>query len=459
VTRFIRHISLVVSYAALVMLSAPLAQAQSTTAVPTQTPRYVDRDGVGIDGLIEIALARAPSLQGARARIDVARGRLTQAGLRPNPTVSTERRTEVGGTDNQSSAMLQWPLDLFRRSGRVHEAERTIEVSRHQADDAARLLAADVRLQAGRLLAAARQLEVVSQLAAAMKQAHELLVARVAEGAAPPIERDLAFVEWRRIEAEAHRLRGNADAALAQLKALVGLDPISPLVLREGLESVVLREQDDSTAAPDGPSTAAAEQRADVRVAQASVAQAASQVDRARRDGRFDVSLFGGYMRMDAGFPQLGFNESGDLTRIRGVFHNVAVGAVVTLPWLNRNQGAVASAEAERRAAEHEQAARTLAARADIAAARARAEAARRALAVYTSGLREVSRRNLDVIRESYQLGRVSLFDVIAEQRRHLETEMAYGEALANAFEARTALTRALDISKGPGAASPGVLP
>jgi outer membrane protein, heavy metal efflux system len=432
--------------AALFSLWSTIAQAQPTTPTPAPSPRYVDAGGTSLDALIELALARAPSLQARRARIDVARGQLVQAGLRPNPTVSTERRDEVGGTDNQTSAMLQWPLDLFRRSGRVHEAERAIEVSSRQVDDAARLLAADVRMQAGQLLAAARQLEVVSQLAATMRQADELLKARVDEGAAPAIERDLAFVEWQRVEAAAHRQRANADAALAELKALVGLDPASPLLLREALEPLVAGEQHDPRFAQSDPTATAAEQRADVRAAQATIAQATSQVDRARREGRADVSLFGGYMRMDAGFPQFAFSASGDLTRVRGVFHNVSVGAMVTVPWLNRNQGAVAAAEAERHAAEHEFAARLLTARADIAAARAREDSARRALAIYTSGLREVARRNLDVVRESYQLGRVSLFDVIAEQRRFLETEMAYTEALADAFEARTSLRRALGV-------------
>jgi outer membrane protein, heavy metal efflux system len=432
--------------AALVALWSTPAQAQATTPTPAPSPRYVDAGGTSLGALIEMALARAPSLQASRARIDVARGQLVQAGLRPNPTVSTERRDEAGGTDNQTSVMLQWPLDLFRRSGRVHEAERAVEVSSRQVDDAARLLAADVRTQAGQLLAAARQIEVVSQLAATMRQTHELLKARVDEGAAPALERDLAFVEWRRIEAAAHRQRANADAALAQLKALVGLDPASSLLLREALEPVVVDEQHDPRFAQSEATTNAAEQRADVRAAQATIAQATSQVDRARREGRADVSLFGGYMRMDAGFPQLAFSASGDLTRVRGVFHNVSIGAMVTVPWLNRNQGAVAAAEAEQHAAEHELAARLLTARADIAAARAREDSARRALAIYASGLREVARRNLDVVRESYQLGRVSLFEVIAEQRRYLETEMAYTEALTDAFDARTAVTRALGV-------------
>ena len=75
---------------------------------------------------------------------------------------------------------------------------------------------------------------------------------------------------------------------------------------------------------------------------------AEAQIDRAQREGRPDVSVFGMYMRTDAGFPQQGFSSSGALEPIRSVFHYVSVGAMVTLPVLSRNQGAVAAAEAER---------------------------------------------------------------------------------------------------------------
>ena len=36
--------------------------------------------------------------------------------------------------------------------------------------------------------------------------------------------------------------------------------------------------------------------------AEARIRVADAQIDRARREGRFDLSLFGSYMRMDAGF-------------------------------------------------------------------------------------------------------------------------------------------------------------
>ena len=51
--------------------------------------------------------------------------------------------------------------------------------------------------------------------------------------------------------------------------------------------------------------------------------------------------------------------------------------------------------------------------------------------------------RNLDVVRETYELGRSTLTDVLAEQRRYLEIEMGYTDALRAAFDARTALKQA----------------
>ncbi|HEY0873794.1 MAG TPA: hypothetical protein VGD94_10000, partial [Vicinamibacterales bacterium] len=50
---------------------------------------------------------------------------------------------------------------------------------------------------------------------------------------------------------------------------------------------------------------------------------------------------------------------------------------------------------------------------------------------------------NLTVVRQSYALGRATVFDVLAEQRRFLDFERAYTGVLRAAYEARTALLEA----------------
>ena len=147
---------------------------------------------------------------------------------------------------------------------------------------------------------------------------------------------------------------------------------------------------------------------------------------------------------MDAGFPQRGVNAQGGLTPVRGVFHYLSAGASVSLPLRNRNQGELASAQAARAGAAARLNAAQLTAEAEVAAAMARDERARSAIAVYTGGARDLARQNLDVVSQTYGLGRATVFDVLGEQRRYLDFEHAYSNALREAYEARTALRRAL---------------
>jgi cobalt-zinc-cadmium efflux system outer membrane protein len=183
--------------------------------------------------------------------------------------------------------------------------------------------------------------------------------------------------------------------------------------------------------------------RADVLEAGANVRAADARADLARREGRIDMSLFGSYMRMDAGFPQFGVTQAGALTPIRSVFHYAAAGTTITLPLRDRRQGDIAAARSRRTSAEALLAAAELDARRDIAAATAADERARAALAVYSSDVRALGRSNLDVVRQTYELGRATVNEVILEQRRYVELERAYTDILRRAFEARTALQRA----------------
>jgi cobalt-zinc-cadmium efflux system outer membrane protein len=303
------------------------------------------------------------------------------------------------------------------------------------------MLAADVRSQYGAASAAVRDVAVAAELVAAARRQYELLRARVEQGAAPSLDRDLLDVELHRVEAERLLAAGRAEAAIVSLKRLLGLRPDQSLMLADTLETLVLREQRAGSAA--ASDVAAVAERPDVREAVTRVSLADARIEQARREGRFDVSLFGMYMRMDAGFPQQAFGSAGNLERVRGLFHYVAGGAMVMVPLLNRNQGQIAAAQAERRGAEARREAAELAVRAEIAGAEARDAQAQRSVALYASGVRGLARQNLDVVGKTFELGRATVFDVLTEQRRYLDIERGYTESLREAWEARTALKRA----------------
>ncbi len=416
------------------------AQPPSSAQPEPLAPKYLDAvAGLTLQDAIGRALEHEPAIRAARTETDVARGLRLQAGLRPNPTISFMQQEEPSGTDSQTRVELQWPLDLFRRPGRVAVAEREVEATARAVADRERLLAADVRMKYGEVVAALRELPVSDDLIAATARQRELVRARVEQGSAPPLERNMVDVEVRRLEADRLLQAGKVEAAVVALKRLLGVSVDEPLQVRNTLESLV---QTDGPLPLPSPAAPTGGTRPDVQEAEARLRVADARIDRARREGRADVSHT--KARFGFGFPQQGFNNTGALERVHGLFHYVSGGATVTVPLRNRNQGEIASAQAVRVGAEATLAAVQLTAHAEIAAAKSRDDYAHRAVAVYTEGARTLARQNLDVVTQTYELGRATVFDVLNEQRRYLDLERAYTAALREAYEARTVLRRAL---------------
>ena len=425
-----------------VVVVSVVGRAQEPTARrPASASTYIDpAAGLTVEDAIARALEREPSLRAARTRVDVAQGARMQAELRPNPAVSFSQQQEPGGTDNQTRVELQWPLDLYRKSGRVAVADREIDAAHRATANQEQTLSAVVRLKYGEVATAIRTLSVTEQLLSATSRQRALVTSRVEQGATPPLDRDMLRVEEQKLEADRRLQTGTVERRLVELKRLLGMPADAPLTLRHSLEELV-REGVATTSAQDAQAIST---RADVLEAVARTHVAEAQIDRAQREGRPDVSLFGAYMRMNAGFPQLGFSPSGSLERIHDVFHYWSAGAMVTLPVASRNQGNVAAAEAERTGATAQLEAARLSAQAEIAAARARDDYARQALQAYSGDAIQLAMQNLDVVRQTSELGRGTLVDVLNEQRRYLELERSFTDVLREAYEARQTLKAAL---------------
>lgn len=426
----------------------PIAYAQTPKAasetVDPLLESYVDpQNGLSLTAAIAQAIQREPTLRASRTGIEAARGIRLQAGLRPNPSVSFERREEPAGTDTQTLAQVEWPLDLFRRASRVALADRELEATERQVDDKTRLLVGDVRMRYGQAAAAVRDLAIADNMAASARREIALIRRRVDEGAMPPLERDLLEVELLRLESERLVAAGQAQAALYNLKRTLGVPIDAPLKLRDTLETLAPPASVEPETEPARPADVAPPlDRTDIREAEARVRLADARAERLRNDARFDVSLFGAYMRMDTGFPQRGFDETGGLARVRGVFNYISAGATVTVPLRNRNQGELAAARAERDGAQALLEATQLSAHAEVSAAASQEAQARRALAFAGASVR-LARQNLDVVRQTYELGRGTVSDVLAAQRRYLDVERGYTETLKVAYEARAAVQQA----------------
>ncbi len=389
-----------------------------------------------VDELVARALADNPELRAARREIDAALGRLRQAGLRPNPML------ELGGQkalspDNNLTAMLTFPLDLNgRKEGRVAVAERELAMKRAQVGDRERRLRGEVRMKAGEVLAAQRNLRVTDGLLQVNRQALGIVQERVKQGAAPALEENLALVEVNRLDASQKLLASRVEVATLQLKALAGMTPDAPLSLRGDLSATVaIADRGEAVAR-------ALAGRADLEAARADAAASRARILKEQAEGRWDASVNLGYMRQDFGFDLMGSTAQGQTRPIQDVFHYFGGGVSIMLPVRNRNQGNIAAARAEADAAERRVEFATLTVRQEVEAAFVQYEAARRGREIYERGVRDIARRNLDVVRQSYELGRGSLLDVVAEQRRYIETENGYTDALKQVYDAAVEIER-----------------
>lgn len=395
-----------------------------------------------VEELVSRALADNPDLRAARAEIEAAVGRVRQAALRPNPMLDLGGQKALG-PDNNLMIGLTVPLDRGgRKEARVAVAERELQAKRAQVHDRERRLASEVRTKAGEYFASTRNLAVTDDLLRANRDALRLVQDRVRQGAIPPLEENLMLVEVNRLEASREIQASRIEVTALQLKALAGMAPEAPLSLRGELAGPPV--------APDRTEAIrrAIEMRPDVIMARADVATAGARITKEQAEARWDASVNLGYQRQDFSFMLNGLTDSGATRPIQDVFHYFGAGVTITLPVRNRNQGNIAAAEADARAADRRLQFMELMARQEVGAAFAQYEAAVRSLQIYERGVRDVARRNLEVVRRTYELGRTTLLDVIAEQRRYIDIEMGYTEALKQVYEAGVEIERAVGTTR-----------
>lgn len=428
----------------LVLLVSAVAQSESTVfaqAVGTSMARYFDpSNGMTADQAVAYGLRHNGELLAFRSEVDASRALIRQAELRPNPSVEFERKDQLGGSDNTTMVAGMWPLELGgRRSARVLVAQKELELREQLLADRERLLAAEVRNKFGVALAEIFKLGFTEDLVTTTDRGFNLVAAKVKEGRSAPLEENILLVEVNRIRSMRETNEGKVEIALLELRKIIGMRPEEPLRLRGEFDHPAEALSTLTTVTDEAIRT-----RPDILAARASEELASARIEQARAGGRLNASLTGKYERMDLSFPQQGVSMSGQLVPIQGVFHSVAAGITFELPVRNKNQGEIAAAVAESEAAKRQREFTELAVRNEVAIAFARYQRAVRAAEIYRVGVREQASSNLNVIRQTYELGSKTLLDYIAEQRRFIELENGYIDALLETYLSRIEVQRAV---------------
>jgi cobalt-zinc-cadmium efflux system outer membrane protein len=417
---------------------------QTGTRVPVQNSaiKYLDPvTGKTVDELVSIALANNTELIAMRKEAEAGEALLRQARLRPNPTLEVSGARQIGGADNNVMVQGELPLELGgRRSARIRVAERELEIRRQAAAERERQLAAEVRSKFGDALAAALKLKFTEDIIDNAKENFELVAARVTEGRTPPLERSMESVELNRMRAERETAEGMVEMRMFELRNLAGMSPDEPLKLQGDFAALLSPVPPKEIAV-----TRAMQTRPDLSGARAVEQLSAARIEQARAEGRIDADVMLGYQRMKSGFPLLGVEEStGALLPIDGKFHFFTFGVRLNLPVRNRNQGMIAAAQLEADAARNRREFGELTVKREIASAYARYNRALRAMEIYRVGVRDQAAANLDVVRQTYELGSKTLLDYIAEHHRYMAAENGYIDSQLEAYLARVEILKAV---------------
>ncbi len=443
-----RSLLLILTVTFQVATLGPAVLGQDTVQFTNQPPtlsRYFDpKSGMTAGEAVANALAHNADLLSARKEIEAARALVRQAALRANPMIDVERKEQLNGSDNDTMIGGNLPLELGgRRSARTRVAQRELEMKERLLTDRERLLAAEVKAKFGQALGEMLKLAFAENLLATTDRGYRLVVARVTEGRTAPLEQNMVLVEVNRIRSLRETGEGKVQVALLELRNLIGMTPEEPLRLRGDLNSSL--EPMPSVAVV---TEVALKERPDVQAARAAEFLAEALIQEARSSGRLDASVTAKYELMNFGFPQKGFDDAGRLVPIYGRFHSLAVGVNIYLPVRNRNQGSIEAAVAEKEAATRRREFTELTVRREVAASFARYEQSMRAAEIYRVGVRDQANANLNVVRQTYELGFKTLLDFIAEQRRFIEVETSFIDSLLETYLAQVDIERATSSPK-----------
>lgn len=417
------------------------AQVSNSPQFKTQQQTYLDPvNGMTADDAVTLGLANNGELQAARKELDSAKAMVKQARLRANPTLELEGARQIPpGKDNTIMATGMLPLELGgRRHARIAVAEREVEVRAREVANRERLLAGEIRMKFGEALARTLKLSFTDESIEANQQSFNLIAAKVVEGATPPLEQNMALVELNRLKSMRETVAATLEVSLFELRNLIGMLPEQPLRLKGDFDHLIEQLPTVSEA-----TAQALRERSDLRAFKANEDLAAARIEEARAAGRLDASVTAGYQRMNSSFPVFGVDDRGVLQPVQDVFHFLKFGISLELPVRNKNQGAIEAAFADAAAAKSRREFAELTIRREVAAAYAQYDRAVRAEEIFRIGARDPARANLEVVRQTYELGSKTLLDFIAEQRRFIELENDFIDAQLSLYNARVEIAQA----------------
>lgn len=412
-------------------LSDLVSAAKSSTISPSTTRYFDPAQGASSNDLVRRAIASNAELAAVRLDIERGRARLQQAALWPNPTVDFEQTTgRLTGSagERETSIGFALPLELGgKRQRRVDLARAELDAAEAEIADRERRLTAEVRAAYAEAMAAIREIEIIENLNNLDVQTVRIVEARVNEGESAPLESNLLRVEVERLKARRALVEGRLEAAMLRLKNLAGIHPSEALRLGEDLAAPGLP---DPLASLEAAVDVALRTRPDLRLARLTEEVAQAGLRLARAQATPDVTAFSKYTMNRSVFDNTPVGVLRDRDRL------LSFGVSVSIPVFSCNQGAKAEAEAAILQTRRRREFVETMVRSEVASAYARYHAAQAAMDTLREGVLARSQQNIRAVRGAYEVGAFRITDLLVEQRRYVDSQREFIEAMAERYRA-----------------------
>ncbi len=374
---------------------------------------------------LALVIRHNPDLAAAALDTKAIEGRVLQAGLKPNPELSTEFENFAGTGSVGAVHSLELTVQLAQRfelGGKRLRRVEAAEAERQEAEREQQVRQADVLAGAARsfyeVLSAQQRLANREELAALAKKIHATVSDRVSAGKVAPVEETRAAVAAASARLEVDKTRRDLAAARDRLAALWG-SPSAGFQRVDGLFRMPDLPPLSNLPVPDpGRSPDLLRLEAEARTRQ-------TALDREIAERKSDLTLSGGFRWL---------NE----------YHDGALVAGLSIPltWNDKRQGVIAEARVRLDQTRALRQAEENRLRAALSQSHQAYEDARQTALTLERDILPAAWSAFETVQEGYRQGKIDYLDVLDAQRTWFELRGSQIEAVA------AGLLAAVDIQR-----------
>jgi outer membrane protein, heavy metal efflux system len=395
----------------------------------TSTPARA-QETLSLETAIEMARRTHPLLQASAQRVSAAEFGVVQARLRPNPRLylQTENWRAWGSPPLDAAdqidtyAYLSQPLETGgKRASRTALARASAHRAELERELVERLVVAHVKRAYWTALGAVRVHQAFLSDLENFQQIIDYHEKRVREGALPEADLIKVRLEGERLQLAANNASLEAERATIELYRAMGQTEFPAVRFLDPLEP--------SSTPPAASVETALENRTELKLARQAREEASANVSLQKSVSKSDVDVLFGYKR-----------TAGQDTVLGGVQYN--------LPFSNRNQGGIGSAEATVRVADSDIAAVAASIRAEVKSAAADVQIRRTQVQETLPKLRAQAQESAAIALAAYREGGADLLRLLDAQRARIEIETLYYRTLSEYRQSVAALETAMGVDR-----------